>query len=806
MPAPLDSSAPWRGWRLVLAVVGVAIGYAALALVGKSMAFVGNNVSPIWPASGFAVVAVWRGGPWLTVGVLLGSLFTNHDRMGALAAALVGVGSALESLVARWLLRRFHVRPALDRVRDVLAFALLGGGIATAVSGVIGASVICGLVAVTPPSWFAVLWTWWTGDLIGVLIIGPVLLVASHWSQVMTWRRATELSVLAVLMVVVPLTVFGLPLELSGNLSPLGYLCFPPLIWAALRFGAPGAAFATLVVSAIAVVMTVRGFGPFAGFADLNTRLLALQTFLIASAVTAQVMAAVFAQKQAALAALRESEERYRLISDHTRDLVTLHALDGRFRWASPSALPMLGWKPEDLVGRDPYTFYHPDDVDIVRNRGHQPLLDDSAGVLIEYRFRHHDGRWIWLESSAQLVRDSQGDPIAIQGISRDITQRKVDEARLDQARQASLHADRMAALGTLAGGVAHEFNNLNAIVLGNCELLLRSSTRPIEVSRRIGQIRTAADRSAAITRGLLDYARDRGPEHGRCDAVEAVKSTLDLAERTLSRRGVRTTIRLPDSPIPVAATTGALGQIVLNLLLNAADAVDGRQDGTITVALDGDGECLRLSISDNGIGIPEEHLPRLFLPFFTTKGPTARGEVAQQHLPGTGLGLSVCDTLVRHLHGRIEVQSELGIGTTFTVRLPLATAEEHGPQPLPANRTARILIIDDEDDLRAIVVDQLRQAGHIVRDCNEGFAGLALLRVEDVDLVLLDLHMPGLDGLGVLERIAADPHRTWPPILMLSGGDDGQLPQPLPPHVVGVLHKPLRYDDLLRAVRDSLR
>lgn len=789
-----------------MGVMAVAIGYAGLALVGKSMAFVGNNVSPIWPASGFALVAVWRGGPWFAVGVMLGSMAVNHDRMGALAATLVGVGSALETLVARLLLRSARVRPELDRVRDVLTFAISGGVIATAVSGVIGASVICGLVAATPPSWFAVLWTWWSGDLIGVLIVAPVLLMATQWSPVTTWRQATELAVLTLLIVGASWVVFGLPLELGGNLSPLGYLCFPPLIWAALRFGAPGAAFATLAVSAIAVVMTVRGYGPFAGFVDLNNRLLALQTFLIASAVTAQVMAAVFAHKQAALSALRESEERYRLISDHTRDLVTLHALDGRFRWASPSALPLLGWNPEYLVGRDPYTFYHPDDVGLVRNRGHQPLLDDSPGILIEYRFRHQDGRWIWLESSAQLVRDSAGQPLAIQSISRDITQRKIDEARLDQARQTNLHADRMAALGTLAGGVAHEFNNLNAIVLGNCELLLRSSTLPIEVTRRIGQIRTAADRSAAITRGLLDYARDRGPEHGRCDAVEAVRSTLDLAERTLSQRGVRTVIQLPKEPIPVAATTGALGQIVLNLVLNAADAVDGRQDGTITVALDVDGEYLRVSIADNGIGIPEEHLSRLFLPFFTTKGPTARGDFAQQHLPGTGLGLSVCDTLVRNLHGRIEVRSELGTGTTFTVRLPLATAADPSPHAPPTNRSARILIIDDEDDLRAIVVDQLRQAGHIVRDCPEGFAGLALLRVEDVDLVLLDMHMPGLDGLGVLQRIAADPHRTWPPVLILSGSDDGHVPQPLPPQVVGVLHKPLRYDDLLRAVRDSLR
>lgn len=798
---------PWRGGRLVAAIAAVVVGYVALAFIGKSMAFVGNNVSPIWPASGLAVIAVWRGGPMVAFGILIGSVLTNIERMGIFAAVLVGTGSALEALTARILLRWAAVRTRLDRVRDVLAFAILGGLLPAAVSAIIGASVVCGLVAPTPPPWMAVMWTWWTGDLIGVIVVGPVLLLLTGRPLgVPTAQRAWEASALTLLLAAIALAVFALPLELGGNLSPLGYLCFPPLMWAALRFGCPGAALATLAVSVIAVVMTVQGYGPFAAFGDLNTRLLALQTFLLASAATAQVLAAAFAQQQAALAALRDSEERFRLVSEHSNDMVALHELDGRFRWVSPSVVHMVGRHPEDLIGRNPYDFYHVDDIDRIRSTAHQPLLEDAPGVLIEYRFRHHDGRWIWLESSAYLVRDALGTAIAIQSISRDITQRKADEDRLDQARQASLQADRMAALGTLAGGVAHEFNNLNAIVLGNCELLLHHRDLDPDVARRVDHIRTAADRSTAITRSLLDYARDRGPSGDACDAVAAVRSTLDLAERTLSQRGVHVTVDLPDTPLLVAATTGAIGQILLNLVLNAADAVDQRTDGTLAVTMSADDDHVLLAVRDNGIGIPAEHLPRLFLPFFTTKGPTARGAFAQQHLPGTGLGLPVCDTLVRHLHGRIEVASEPGQGTTFTVRLPRASSSPAVVPPEVRVHPARILIIDDEDALRTLIADQLRQAGHDVRDCAEGFAGLAILSANDVDLVLLDLHMPGLDGVGVLARIAADPHRTWPPILIVSGGDDRGLPDPLPPHVVGVLHKPLRHDDLLRAVHDALR
>jgi len=805
-----DILTTWTGWRLALGLLGAAVGYAVLALIGKQMAFVGSNVSPIWPASAFALVVVWRGGSVYALGILAGSIFTNYDRMGSLAAVLVAGGTISETLIARALLRWGQVQPDLQRVRDILLLALFGGLIPALASSSVGATVICTLVATTPPPWLEVAWTWWSGDSIGAIMLAPVFLwpfLARNPER----RSLVETTALLLALLGITLAVFGLPVDVGGNLTPLGYLCFPPLIWAAMRFGLRGTVTASLLVAVLAVLFTIFGFGPFAGFSELNRRLLALQSFLLASAMTSQVMAVIFIAKQKTLAALSDSQERYRLVSENTRDLVSLHALDGRYRWVSPSAKALLGWDSDTLIGRDPYDFYHPDDAARIRAEAHQPLIDRSAGILIEYRFKHHDGRWIWLESSAVFVCDPTGTPIAIQSISRDVSQRKMDEERLEQARRANLQADRMAALGTLAGGVAHEFNNLNAIILGNCELLLRHHQLEPDAAQRLTHIQTAAERSSSITRSLLDYARNRGPERGRADANNVVRSTLELAERTLSQRGVRTVVHYSPVALPVATSAGGLGQVLLNLLLNAADAVDGRSDGTITITLSDENGYALLQVADNGVGIPEAHLGQLFLPFFTTKGATATGSFAQPHLHGTGLGLAVCDTLIRHLHGRIEVASLPGEGTSFLVRLPLAeeapaitSAEKH--TTAPANgRPARILIIDDEDALRSLLSEQLRDAGHQVHGIHEGYAGLAYLRTEDVDLVLLDLHMPGLDGLGVLQRIAADMHRTWPPILILTGGDDRHLPEPPPTPVVGVLHKPLRHDDLVRAVRDAL-
>ncbi len=809
MPRTWDFLARLTGWRLALGLLGAAVGYAVFAFIGKQMAFVGSNVSPIWPASAVALVVVWRGGPVYALGIFAGSIFTNHHRMGLLAAVLVGGGSIASALVGRALLRWGQIQPDLQRVRDILLLAVCGGLIPALASASVGASVICALVAPTPPPWLEVAWTWWSGDAIGIIALAPVLL----WPYIArNPQRRTVIETVALLLALlgIALAVFGLPVDVGGNLTPLGYLCFPPLIWAAMRFGLRGTVTASLLVAMLAVLFTVFGFGPVAGFGELNRRLLALQSFLLASAMTCQVIAVIFIAKQKTLAALSESQERYRLVSENTRDLVSLHTLDGHFRWASPSAKTLLGWDPDTLIGRDPYDYYHPDDAARIRTQAHQPLLDRSAGILVEYRFKHRDGRWIWLESSAVMVCDAAGTPIAIQSISRDVSQRKIDEERLEQARRANLQADRMAALGTLAGGVAHEFNNLNAIILGNCELLLRHHQLEPDAAERLTHIQTAAERSSSITRSLLDYARDRGPERGRADANQVVRSTLELAARTLSQRGVRIVVHYAPGALPVATSIGGLGQVLLNVLLNAADAVDGRSDGTITLTLSEEKGYALIQVADNGIGIPEAHLGQLFLPFFTTKGPTATGTFAQPHLNGTGLGLAVCDTLIRHLHGRLEVTSLPDQGTTFLVRLPLADAPAAAPEkklaaPAANDTPARILIIDDEDALCSLLGEQLRDAGHQVHGIHEGYAGLAYLRTEDVDLVLLDLHMPGLDGLGVLQRIAADMHRTWPPILILTGGDDRHLPEPLPAPVVGVLHKPLRHDDLVRAVRDAL-
>ena len=519
------------------------------------------------------------------------------------------------------------------------------------------------------------------------------------------------------------------------------------------------------------------------------------------------VVSAMMRAQQRAGEELRASEARYRLIADNTSDLVCLHGLDGRYQWASPSATALTGWTPEQLVGRDPYEMLHPDDVERVRRESHAIFHGSGRPTTVSYRLRRADGSHVWLETVNHLVCDAAGKPIAIQTASRDISQRKADEARLAEVQHAAAMAERMASIGTLAGGVAHEFNNLNAVVMGNVELALRRSDLPPEARRRLDQIRDAVEREKGIVEALLAFSRSERGSTEVVDLGRIASTTLSLARRTLRQRRVTLAVELPPEPVFATIPTGSLGQVLLNLLLNACDAIDRRDDPRIWVSLQRTGGRGVLCVRDNGIGIEPDLAMRIFEPFFSTKGEHATAEHGQPWLHGSGLGLSVCQTLVGQMGGTIALESRPGEGATFTVSIPLSDA----PRPIAATSLtptpcARVLVVDDEPEIRRLLCEHLIAAGHVAVEAKDGHQALDHLGSEEIDLVLLNWSMPGLDGQGVLEHMDLHPERCWPPVVVVSGWTgSGSGIDRWRREIAGELRKPFSLDQVRTSVDRAL-
>jgi PAS domain S-box-containing protein len=794
----------WARWA---APVGLAAGYIALAWLGLSLASEGSEVSPFWPAAGLAIGVLWRCGMHLWPGLLLGSGLANHLLTGAAwpTSIAIAIGTTVGLGGSAWLLRRLGANPHLERASDPL-LVLLMAALGSAVSGCVGATCVMLGGMSSDGVFLSTLRTWWVGDLAGVM--GAIGMVSTiRWEPAAFLRQRREILVLG-LLVVLALTL-ALILSSPGQtgLSPWAFVLFPPLLYASVRLGPPGAAATLAIISLLAAVLTSQGIGPFVSISDGSRIHFPFQLFIIAASATTLVLAAYARSQAMAQNALRDSELRYRLVADHARDVICLHELDGRYRWISPSSALVMGWKASDLIGRDPYDFFHPDDVQRIRNQSHEPLLKTLQPTCIQFRFRRPDGSWIWLETVNQAVRDELGRPIAIQTCSRDITQRKLDEERLAEMQRSAALSERMASIGTLAGGVAHEFNNLNAVVMGNVELALRRPDLPPDARRRLEQIRDAVDREKGIVDALLAFSRsERGPSE-IVEIGQIVSTTLALARRTLRQRRVALTVEIPDLPTFALIPAGSLGQVLLNLLLNACDAVDRRHDPHVWVSLHRDGHHSKLEIRDNGVGIDPDVLPRIFEPFYSTKGEHAIGDHGQPWLRGTGLGLSVCQTLVGQMGGTISVHSTPGHGTSFTVYVPLADA------PRPSARAqggtapcARVLVVDDEPEIRRLLCEHLTAAGHVAVEAKDGQQALDHLGQEEIDVVMLNWCMPGVDGQGVLEHMELHPERRWPPVIVVSGwAGGGSGIDRWRREIAGELRKPFSLEQVRASIERAL-
>lgn len=502
-----------------------------------------------------------------------------------------------------------------------------------------------------------------------------------------------------------------------------------------------------------------------------------------------------------ALEEMRESDERFRVVAratsdavwdwDFATDVVTWNENLAKFGWDFPST--PLSWWEETM---------HPDD----RHRVSDGLV--SAVELgeetwqDEYRFKRGDGTWANVFDRGVVIRDDAGKPVRMIGAMMDISDRRELQARL-------LLADRMASVGTLAAGVAHEINNPLAYVIANIDIAngeLRRLDSPM-VTRTLSALAEAKDGAERVRRivgDLKTFSRADDAIRERVDLRDVVESSINLAMNEVRHRA-RLTRDL--GPVPrVEANAGRLGQVVVNLLVNAAQAIpEGAADRNeihVCTRSDEQGNAV-LEVRDTGPGMPPEIKHRIFDPFYTTK-PVGEG---------TGLGLTICHGIVSELGGSIEVESEVGAGSTFRVVLPrIEPSDRPVPKPSAApvstvTRPGRVLVIDDEPMIGRAV--QLMLDG--VHDVTTMVSARdALARIErdgPWDAIVCDLMMPEMTGMDLHAAIAEKTPRLAERFVFLTGGAFTPRARAfLERSSNPLLEKPFETEALLEAIAVAMR
>ena len=497
---------------------------------------------------------------------------------------------------------------------------------------------------------------------------------------------------------------------------------------------------------------------------------------------------------------LAQSESQFRSLIENSTDVIMVIDAKSRILYVSPSVERVLGYRPEELIGRSSLDFSHPEDLELVRQAVEETLTTRPQGRKIEHRFRHQRGAWRILES---LGHNLLADP-AVRGLvinSRDITEAKLLEEELLRTR-------KLESLSLLAGGIAHDFNNILSGILGNISMakLLGGSTG--EVSDLLMEAEKACLRARDLTNQLLTFSRGGAPMKRTASIRELIRESVAFALRGAKSK---CEFQIPRDLWPVDVDEGQLSQVLHNLALNADQSMSG--GGVVTAGAENvdlgagaaspqhQGRFVRIWVHDRGVGIPAEHLRKIFDPYFSTKET------------GRGLGLATSYSIVEKHGGFFKVTSLPGTGTTFEVYLPASTRQMERRTP-PVATLIRgkgcVLIMDDEEIVLRVIVKMLRHFGFEAVTAPSGEVALELYRQRlkaghKFDLVILDLTVPGgMGGKETMERLRElDPEVK---AVVSSGYSEDPVLAEFSEHgFLGVIAKPYRIEDLAKLFHEIM-
>ena len=512
-----------------------------------------------------------------------------------------------------------------------------------------------------------------------------------------------------------------------------------------------------------------------------------------------------------ALETLKESEELYRLLVETMNDGLGMQDLNGRFTYVNYKLCEMTGFTREELLGRDILDFL--DEEKKQRFRIASAKSYKEGFRPFEFEMRRKDGGSFPVIISPQGLKNSEGLLKGYFAVIVDISQRKDDEEARRKMESQLQQAQKMESIGTLAGGISHDFNNSLQAILGYTQMLLIDTEKMDTIHSRLLQIEKAAKRAGDLTRQLLAFSRKVDSQLAPADLNHEIRQIEGLLQRTTLKM-IDIRLALQENLKIINADPSQIEQMIMNLAINARDAMNG--EGSITVRTENvtideeysknhyglvPGEYVLLTFSDTGHGMDEETLGHIFEPFFTTKEPGK----------GTGLGLPMVYGLVMKHNGHIECESTPGKGTSFKIYFPviknniMEMSGKEEEQPIPIGDEG-ILLVDDEAMVRDLGEHMLLRFGYTVFTAPGSESGLRIYRekMNDISLVILDMIMPGMGGRRCLEEILkVNPGAK---VIIASGySADGNVQSLLASGARGFINKPFNVREMLVKVREVL-
>ena len=744
----------------------IALAYVATGWLGLQIPSVGSHITLVWFPTGIAVAAFLLVGRRCWPGVYGGALAVNLIIGSAWPlAAGIAVGNTLGPLLAAHLLHRRKFHGNFDRQQDVVLFiAAAAAGMALSASGGVLSLHLAGLLplAAVARAWL----TWWLGDAVGVLLAAPLVLALTRRSFDQIKRHRQEWVLWAVISGLVVWLAFLHDFDNGGRL-PLAFMTLPLVAWASLRFGNAGGMIGALFFSLCAAFSTATGHGTF-HVGDPGVSLFLLWGYMTVSVLTVLLIVALLAGRVQAESVLRASEEKLRSLYELSPLGIALTDMDGRYLEFNEAFREICGYPEAELKAVD-YWALTPKRYEADELRQLDSLERTGRYGPYEKEYVRKDGSTIPLRLNGVLIKDGEGRP-RIWSIVEDISATRMHETELrlakEQAEAANLSKSRFLAT------MSHEIRTPLNGILGMTQLLLMDGISDSERKEFARTILNSGKTLLILLNDILDLSKVEAGKMALVNAIfdprQIVRETVALfAELAQSQSLVLETEWTGPEDARYRADPVRLRQMLSNLVSNAIKFTPqgGVRIRAAAVAGDDGRDLLEFSVSDTGVGIAEDELPRLFQPFYQADGSTTR------QYGGTGLGLSIIRNLAELMGGEVGVDSQLGQGSCFWFRIPAeAVAAGEDSRRSERARTAAalpgeapggvppVLVAEDNPTNRKVIEAILGKLGIRSRSVDNGQQAVeAIIGGERPALILMDVQMPVMDGLAATECI-----RLW--------------------------------------------
>ena len=626
-----------------------------------------HNISALWPTSAilFSVLVVVPVRHWWAyiLAAYFGSVINDARAGFPIAALLFLVAGIVEILVAAVGVRRFAGGArAFESLRGVVAYIIVAVLLAPFVSAFVGA-----FAGGMENYWFY--WrTWFLSEALAYLMLAPAILTWIEASRSAPGNTRRERFIEALLigggLVAVSVRVFYWPVSAEASIPALVYLPLPFLLWAAARFGPVGLNTCVLIVACLSISGTVHGHGPFVTNSPAEN-VLALQLFLVTAALPLMFLAVLLAERRARTNLIRESEARFRTMADTAPVMIWMSAADKLCTFFNKGWLDFTGRMLEQELGNRWAEGVHQDDFDRCLEI-YTKSFDARRPFSMEYRLRRFDGEYRWVLDHGVPRYGPDGTFLGYIGSAIDITEHKQAEKESARQRNELAHLSRVTALGQLSASIAHELNQPLSSILHNAEAARNMLTcEQVDVAelREICNDIVSEDRRAAnVIRRLRTLFKGGEMPRQPLDMNELVRDTLALLHTELQVRHVTPVARLAPSLPLVEGGRAELQQVLLNLFMNAADAMEGNamHERKLVIRTDTTGRDVRIFVADCGPGISGADLKNIFEPFWSSKPG------------GMGMGLAICKSIVSAHDGSLTATNGDAGGATFCVGLPL--------------------------------------------------------------------------------------------------------------------------------------